>query len=540
MQLAQRAVRGVMWAYTTFFGGKLITLFVTAILARLLGVEDFGLWGIALLVLSYVEATQDFGINDALIYNKEKEEETATTAFWLNLAIGFGQFALVYFLAPLAQFIPNTGAESVSAAEVIPIIRVIGVIFIINALGNTHDGLLQKNLEFRKRYMPEFYSAVIKGVLTIALALWLQNIWALVIGQLIGGFVRTGARWMLMPFRPKFTFYMDRARALWGFGIHVVGFNVFSSALDQADQTAITALIGVVQIGYFTIAARIPEMVISNFSLVLTRVLFPVFAKLGEDRKALTEAFLSTTRYTVLVTIPLGLGMVAVAPELVLVFFGEQWIPAIGLFQVLATLQMMFTIPWSAGDMFKAAGRPGLNTRLLFFEAIYTFPLIIGAAFMFREAFWASSANVVAAMITAFVRLTIAARFLNFKPSCYIEVFRTAFIAGLVMVVAVLGVRYMTSPLPLFVTSSAAGLELALHTPLVQMPHWMTLIVSVLTGLVVYAPLLWLLDRDSVTDSIGILRGALSSDDDDDEDDEEDTTTTEEPADATATAPMQS
>ena len=81
MKLAQRAIRGVAWAYGVFFGGRLFTFITTAILARILLVEDFGLLGYALLLLGFIEATQDFGINDALIYNTEREEDTANTAF---------------------------------------------------------------------------------------------------------------------------------------------------------------------------------------------------------------------------------------------------------------------------------------------------------------------------------------------------------------------------------------------------------------------------------------------------------------------------
>lgn len=519
MKLAQRAVRGMMWAYIVFFGGKLVTLGVTAYLARLLDVEAFGLLAFALVLLTFFEAAQDFGINDALIYNTEREEDTANTAFWMNVSIGIAQYAIIFFLAPLALNLPQEGGGAPDPT-IVSVLRFMGLVFVINSLGSTHDGLLQKELEFRKRYIPEFLSAVIKGVASIILAMLLQNVWALVWGHLIGATVRTFSKWYLMPFRPKFVFFVERARALWSFGSHILVFSLFSIALDQADQAAISILIGITQLGFYSIAVKIPEMVIANFSLVLTRVLFPIFAKMKDDIPRLTESFLATTQYTTFVTVPAGLGMAAVAPELVAVVFGEQWLPSIGLLQALALLGMGATLPWTAGDMFKAAGRPDIQTKLLFVEAVYSFPMIIAAAVITREAFWASTANMLAVMITAVVRLTLASRFLKFSPVRYIRVFRTPFLAGGVMVIAVEAVRWLTSPLPFIVTTSHEGMLLAERVPMMPLPNTLTLGLSILAGIAVYLPLLWLLEKNNLKDARTLLKDALRKDDDDDDDTE--------------------
>lgn len=520
MKLAQKAIRGMAWAYAVFFGGRLITFAVTAILARfLLDVDDFGLWGYALLLLTFIEATQDFGINDALIYNTEREEDTANTAFWMNLAIGVGQFALMFALAPLALILPQESGDPPDAM-IVPVVQTIALVFIINALGNTHDGLLQKNLEFRKRYIPEFLSALIKGSASIVIALFIPNVWALVIGYLIGAVVRTVTKWWLMPFRPKFRFFFDRARALWDYGMYILMFSVLSIALDQADQAMIAVLIGVTQVGFYTIAVRIPEMVIANFSLVLTRVLFPIFAKMKDDVGMLTRSFLATTQYTTFVTVPMGLGMAAIAPEMIAVIFGDKWLPAIGLLQVLALLGMGATFPWTAGDMFKAAGRPDISTKLLVVEALYSFPMVIAAALITREAFWASTANMVAVMITAVLRLGVASRFLKFNPLRYVAVFRSSFIAGAVMLLAVEGVRWLTSPLPWIVTTSSEDYAMPMHPPLLELPLVLSMLLAILVGAVVYVPVLWLLERDNLLGAVDMFRGAMGGDDDDEEEDE--------------------
>src|SRR2546430_924172 len=101
VKLAQNALRGMIWAYASFFGGRLVTMLTTAILARLLVPQDFGVIGFAVVLLNFVEAARSFGVNEALIYNDNRVEDAADTAFILNVGIGFLQFSAAFLLAPL-------------------------------------------------------------------------------------------------------------------------------------------------------------------------------------------------------------------------------------------------------------------------------------------------------------------------------------------------------------------------------------------------------------------------------------------------------
>ncbi len=484
MQFAQRTVRGVVWAYVVFLGGRLFTMVSTAVLARLLVPEDFGLVGFALLLLTFFEATRDFGISDALIYNTEREEDTATTAFWVNALIGVVQYALILLLAPWSVSI-------VGDVRIIPILQVIGVTFLLNALGNTHDGLLQKELQFNKRYLPELFSALIKGVLAIALAFAGYGVWSLVWSHVIGAAVRMVSKWWLMPFRPQFAFYMDRARALWNYGVYVLAFSVFTILLDQADQAIIGFLLGTAQLGYYTVAVKIPEMVIANFNLVLTRVLFPMYSKIKDDDDLLIDAFLKTTQYTAFVAVPMGLGIALIAPELTLLVFGERWEAAIPLMQVLALLGTVTALPWTAGDMLKAKGRPDISTKLLFVEALYTFPIIIYLGFTTHQAVWTSFGNLLAMCITVVLRLAVAARFLKISIWRYIPVFASSFVAGVAMVVMVLGAKQLvTGAAPILILINSIGL-----------------------GALVYGGVLYALERKNLQNARSLFLSSVRGDD---------------------------
>lgn len=422
----------MIWAYTAFFAGRVFTLASTMILARLLLPEDFGLVGFALIVLNFVEVIRSFGINEALIYNDERLEDTRDTAFWINTVVGVGQFMAVAALAPLAA--------SLFGSPLAPdVLKVMALAFIFEGVGQAHSALLQKELRFRKRFMPDLISALIKGVFAIALAALGFGVWSLAFSHVVGALVRTAVVWLNAEWRPRFKFFWGRAQSLWNYGVHLLLFNLLAVGLDQADQLVIGVLLGPAQLGYFSIAYKLPDLVTANFSLILTRVLFPIFAKIKDDREKLIQSFLTTTRYTAIVTFAAGFGLFAVAPVLIPVLYGDQWDQAIPLMQVLALLGVGVTLPWAAGDVLKAIGRPDIPTKLLVIEALYTFPLIWGAGALTGLAIAASSANLIASLVAAGIRLWLIARILKFPLGRIFMVFRGPLAGAAVLLLSVQG-----------------------------------------------------------------------------------------------------
>jgi PST family polysaccharide transporter len=469
MGIAQRTIKGIFWVYLSFLAGRLMTLLTTAVLARLLVPDDFGVIGFAVVFFAFVEIFGNIGINDALIYSSDHPEETADTTFVMNVTIGFLQFLAALLLAPaLARFFEDP--------RIVQVVQVMAITFIIDGFGKTHDALMQKELQFRRRFIPELLSAIIKGVVSIVLAFAGFGIWALLLGNLVGSLARTVSKWWVLRWRPRLRFYAAQARALWGYSVHILLFQILGVALDQADQMLIGILMGQTQLGYYSIAMRIPELIIANFSLVLTRVLFPTYVKLKDDLKALSRSLLSTTRYTAFITVPIGVGLAAVAPELVPVVFGDQWGPTIILLQILALMGTVSTLPWSVGDAMKAIGRPDIATRLLVVESLYTFPLIILLVSQTNMAVSAAIANLISLSITAVLRLTVATRFLPVTLGDFARIFRSPFIAAAVMFALVTGWRQL----------------------LAGSSNILILASSVLVGVVSYSAVMLLLEREEL------------------------------------------
>lgn len=484
MTLVQKAVKGIFWTYLIYIVQRLLNLVVTMVLARILVPEQFGLVAFALLILSFIDSIKGFGINDALVYTNTNIKESAESAFIINVSIGILQYAITFLLAPLAIHL-------IDDPRIVQVLRVIGLTFIFDGLGKTHNALLQKDLLFRQSALPEIVANIIKGAVSIILAYMGYGVWSIVYGQIVSAVARSAAKWIALGWIPRLKFYKEAAQALWQYGMHVLAFTILDIALEQADQLFIGTVLGAIQLGYYTIGVKIPELVIANFSLFISRSFFPYLTKFQDNISKVVDGFIMITKYTGMVTIPAGVGMAAIGRELILVLYGDQWEPAVILLQVLALLGTMATLQWSIGDVLKAIGRPEVPTRILIFEALYTFPLIFIFVNINPTAMMASLANLIAVSLSAVIRMLVISIMLNIQFLDIVKLFVSPFIGSMVMLGTVYGWRQ---------------LGYAWDLPMVVI-----LIVSVLLGVIAYGATIWPMEKETILKAWNLIQKTIKS-----------------------------
>ena len=477
MGTAGKTISGVIWAYAAFVGEKLSLFVTTAVLARLLVPEQFGIIASALLVLAAVDAFRDFGVKDALIWNDSEPELSADTAFWFHVALGAVLTAGVFAAAPLI-------ANALDAPLLSDVLRVMSFAFVLNGLGMTHEAVMQKDLIFRKRYVIDLIAALIKGVVSVALAFADYGVWALAYGYVIGIATRTAGRWLVLRWAPRLRFSLDRCIALIRYGRHLLAVNLIDIAIDRADQIAIVLILGDVSLGYYYIAARIPETVIFHFNIVLTRVLFPAYARVKDDRDQLIRYLLQTARYTGYLVIPIGIGLAIIADLAIVVIFGDQWAIAAPALSILSLVGIGYSLMWSTGDGAKAIGRPDILSKLTVIEVLYSLPIIFGMVWAFGTIEAAALGLFISLAIYNVLRLTVMSRILGFRAFDYLAVFRSPAVAASAMAVAIGLLRWLV--------------------PFASMT--VELIASIALGAFVYCAVLWWQDRSLLLGGLAFIR----------------------------------
>ncbi len=479
--LAHAAVRGTSWTYIAFYSGKLIVFISTIVLARLLTKDDFGVVGYAITFIGFLDVVKDLGISSSVIYYKHNENEKfADTAFWLSIGIGIGLYVCVLLGSPFVGVFFHDPRASL-------VMKVSALVIPLNALGSTHEALLIKNLEFGKKFIPDFARAMTKGIISISFAFMGFGPWSLVFGQLIGTFVSSIILWRLTIWRPAFVFSSVTARALLSFGVPLVGMDLVSAFALNIDYLLVGRYLGSESLGVYTLAFRIPELTVLQFCIIVAQVIFPIFNKIRDDTDALKRGFLEASRYVAIITVPLGLGMAILSGPFILTFFGSKWQEAIPVMQAISIYSLVISLGFNAGDVFKAQGRPGMLMRISIIHTLLLAPILYWAVKGPASIVIVGWAQAILAFIVSVIYLSVALYMLEMPLKSILEALQPPLIPGIGLVCAVLAVTRVIA------TS----------------PAWCQLIVGVLTGAITYLAILYWIERRFVKDAIQIARTVL-------------------------------
>lgn len=470
MSLGRKTARGIVWNYVSYGAGKLLTFVSTIILARLLAPEQFGVVAIALLAIGYLDVIGDLGVAAALIYQRGDVERAANVAFGVSLAAGAGLWALMMLAAPWV-------AAYFGQPAVAPMLRVLALTLLIQSFGNVQAALLSKELEFRRALLPDLARSAAKGFGAIGLALLGWGAWSLVWGQVLGAAAATAALWIVHPLRPRLTWDAVIARGMLSYGLQIVALQGLSAVWDTADYVIVGKRLGSADLGLYQQAFRVSDLLIVNLCFVLGRVLFPSYAKLGDEPASIGRGVLATLRYVALVTLPLSIGLCAAAPLFVSAVFGPKWLGMIPALQLLALRAGLSTLFFNVGHVLKAIGKPAIVNRLMLVKIAALIPALL---FAVRFGFvGVALAQVAVTLFGMLIDVAVLTRVVGVPLGAVRRQIQPALLASAGMGLAVWG----------WVSLSTAG------------PPALRLAAAALLGALAYAGLLWLTERRMVVES---------------------------------------
>ena len=216
--LSQKALSGVLWLSSSRGVEQLFSFLITTILARLLTPADYGLLGMATVIVIFLGRFADFGTGSAIIQRRDLDDKQLSSIFWLNVLLGTALGGLLFVMAPLvARFYDEPNVQ--------PVIAVLALTLPLQALAIVPNFLLRRRLQFNRWVVQGLSAVLIGGVAGIVVAVLGGGVWALVaqqLGQALAGLV---ALWLVVNWRPRFIFRLDDIRQISGFTSGVVGFN---------------------------------------------------------------------------------------------------------------------------------------------------------------------------------------------------------------------------------------------------------------------------------------------------------------------------
>lgn len=326
--LKSKTVVGVVWSTFQKGGSALIGFVSSIVLARLLMPSDYGLLGMLTIFIAVSQTFIDGGLGSALIQKKRPTKEDYSTFFIWNFLLSVGCYLVLFFCAPLiARFYKQEILCSV--------LRVQGVILIINAISLVQVNQLRKQLYFKKIASIELSSSVIGLSICIYLAWKGYGVWALVTQQIVGSLLKTVLFWVTSKWRPMIVFSRQSFKELWSFGGFILLSNLINTVSNNVQGLLIGKFYNPATMGYYSKARHTEDISSTFIAQVVDQVAYPVLAEAQNDKAYLIrmlKKFIGVLAYT---TIPLMLLLMLLAKPLFVLLYSDRWLQSIPYFQIL-------------------------------------------------------------------------------------------------------------------------------------------------------------------------------------------------------------
>lgn len=350
-------IKSIGWMAILRGFAKSLAVAKTFILARILTPAQFGIFGIASLVLGFLEIITETGINVVLIQQKEIEEKNLNSAWIVSIIRGIVLFMLIFILAPLiAMFFNNDGATKILyLTAFIPLVR--GFI-------NPAEVKFQKELDFKKEFIFKATLIFVEIVSTVVIGFITRSEYSIVWGLLLSAIAEVVFSLSFISPKPKAAFDLDSFKFVFKRGIWITFAGAFNYLFSHGDDVVVGKLLGVTPLGLYQQGYRISSLPVTEVAEVFQKVTFPYYSKYKEDKNQLKNTFLKSFLWTSMLAVPFGI-FIILFPELVInILLGPNWIEIKSTLQILAVFGIVKSLANSVFPLFLGLGKQNWVTYI--------------------------------------------------------------------------------------------------------------------------------------------------------------------------------
>lgn len=445
--MARWATQGITWA----------SLFVVA---RLLSPADYGLVGMASIVLNFAQLLAEFGIGTTIIALRDLTEDQLRQINTLAILLGLAGTLFGIASAPFLAAFFDTPA-------LVPVTMVMSLTFLVTAFRAVPIAILQRDMDFKFLAFNEGLQAVSQAVFTVVIAALGGAYWALVLGALFSYLVanaRLAIRCRYGLSKPS----RETLRKITAFSSHVLISRIAGYCSSNADYLIIGKVLGKAELGTYSLAFMTASMPIRKVSAILMQVAPSLFSAVKHDAASVRRYVRSLSEAVALMTFPFAVGVALTAPEILPLALGDRWSGAILPLQVLAWTVPLRSILFVVPQALLMMG----ESRAIMWNAVRTF-FVMAPAFLLG-AHWGV--------------VGVASVWLAVFPFCMLPLFRKAM--RRIEMPAREYVRAIRTPLIAVAIMAASVCAVELAIP-VAWPLWSRAAAKVSVGLVTYGLALW-------------------------------------------------
>lgn len=324
---------------------KAVAVGKIAVLARILSPSQFGSYGIALLVLGFLEVLTETGINIFLVQEKDDAKDYLDSAWVVSIIRGTLISLLILASTPFVVGFFRT-------PQVTNLLYLVAAVAFVRGFINPMEVFFQKRLEFMKVFMFQGGLYLLDAAIAVTFGILTHSESAMIISMLVAAAAEVILSFAIFNDRPKLKLEKEKFMKVVHSGKWVTGAGIFSYIFQNIDNVTVGKVLGTMSLGYYQQAYSVSTLPVSGVSDVFNKVMFPVFVKMSEETAELKKSFYRALATIFALAFVFGVIVFFFSRPIILIFLGPNWLVIEPVLKILAIFGMLKSILNSTYSLF--------------------------------------------------------------------------------------------------------------------------------------------------------------------------------------------
>ena len=348
---------GVRWSLAGSAGSAIFQFLQMVVFARFASPAEAGDYALAAAVIGFLTPVAEAGVSQAIVYSHENKPEHLASLMWVNMGLGLLLFLLLYLSG-------DAIAGWYGRPALTGLLMLMGTTLLFTALSAQSTGLLTRAMQFDAAAKIEIFSWAISSSVVCVLAWQGWGAWSMGAGFLLRNILATtGALWVArqqISIKPFKISALNTVKSDIKFGLFDLSSRWADFLANYLDKLIIGKWLGAAALGYYNLAFTFLMLPTARLGHVISRVSYPVFARVRDNASQLQRHFQKAGREVVTLLFPVYTGIVLFPHEILLAIFGKVWLPAAPLLVAFGLAGLVRACCTTLPQLTRGVGKPHL------------------------------------------------------------------------------------------------------------------------------------------------------------------------------------
>lgn len=350
---------GIFYTFLSKYSNIIINIGITAILARKLSPEEYGIVAVVLVFVTFFQTISQMGIGTAIIQNKELDEKNISDIFKFTIVMGILVGIAFYFSSYLIAYFYEDNVY-------VPIGQILSLTVAAYTINIVPNGIITRDKRFKQLGIISIVCNLLGGILAVVLAYLGFSYYALVIKSVFIAVSRLIATIIAAKIKMYRGYDRSSIKKIAKYSFFQFMFQVINYFSRNLDNILIGKYLGEAMLGLYDKAYRLMLYPVQNLSNVMSPVMHPILSDHQKDKRKIYDVYKKVTKYLLMIGVPIVVMLYFYPTQIIGILYGDTWLEIVPTFKILAISIIIQLVLTTSGSIFQSANR----TDMLFLSGV--------------------------------------------------------------------------------------------------------------------------------------------------------------------------